>query len=75
MISRKYYLEKIQPYLGKPVVKAITGLRRVGKAFLSGSLLSICGIRELLLVTFFTQIWSLWILILYERTKTCMNTS
>lgn len=32
MISRKYYLEKIQPYLGKPVVKAITGLRRVGKS-------------------------------------------
>ena len=32
MINRKYYLEKIQPYLGKPVVKTITGLRRVGKS-------------------------------------------
>ena len=32
MIVRQYYLEKIQPYLGKPVVKAITGLRRVGKS-------------------------------------------
>lgn len=32
MIARKYYLEKIRPYLGKPVVKALTGLRRVGKS-------------------------------------------
>ena len=32
MINRKYYLEKIQPYLGKPVVKTVTGLRRVGKS-------------------------------------------
>lgn len=32
MIVRKYYLDKIRPYLGKPIVKAITGLRRVGKS-------------------------------------------
>ena len=32
MVTRHYYLEKLQPYLGKPVVKAITGLRRVGKS-------------------------------------------
>ena len=75
MISRKYYLEKIQPYLGKPVVKAITGLRRVGKSVFVRQLIEHLRIRELLLIIFFTQIWSLWILILYERTKTCMNTS
>lgn len=32
MIVREYYLEKIRPFLGKPMVKAITGLRRVGKS-------------------------------------------
>ena len=32
MIIRGFYLDKIQPYLGKPVIKAITGLRRVGKS-------------------------------------------
>ncbi len=32
MIRRLYYLDKIKPWMGKPVVKAITGLRRVGKS-------------------------------------------
>ncbi len=32
MIFRNYYLNKIKPFLGKPVIKAITGLRRVGKS-------------------------------------------
>lgn len=32
MISRKYYLNKIKPFISKPVIKAITGLRRVGKS-------------------------------------------
>ena len=32
MVNREYYLEKIQPFIGKGVVKAITGLRRVGKS-------------------------------------------
>ncbi|MDD4538592.1 MAG: AAA family ATPase, partial [Lentisphaeria bacterium] len=32
MIIREHYLEKIRPFLGKPVVKAITGMRRVGKS-------------------------------------------
>ena len=32
MIVRKHYLEKIRAYIGKPIVKAITGLRRVGKS-------------------------------------------
>ena len=31
-IKREEYLEKIRPFLGKPIVKAITGLRRVGKS-------------------------------------------
>lgn len=32
MIQRREYLSKISPYMGKPVVKAIVGLRRVGKS-------------------------------------------
>ncbi len=32
MIFRKYYLNKIEPFIGKPVIKSITGLRRVGKS-------------------------------------------
>jgi predicted AAA+ superfamily ATPase len=30
-LSRKHYLENIQNYVGKPLIKVITGLRRVGK--------------------------------------------
>lgn len=32
MIQRSEYLEKIKPFLGQPMVKAIIGLRRVGKS-------------------------------------------
>ena len=32
MIRRQYYLDKIKPFLGKGIVKAVTGLRRVGKS-------------------------------------------
>ncbi|MBQ2593533.1 MAG: ATP-binding protein [Candidatus Riflebacteria bacterium] len=32
MISRTYYLNTIKPFIGKPVIKAITGLRRAGKS-------------------------------------------
>ena len=32
MIDRVCYLEKIKPFLGRPVIKAVTGVRRVGKS-------------------------------------------
>lgn len=32
MYKRNLYIEKIQPYVDKPVVKVITGMRRVGKS-------------------------------------------
>lgn len=32
MIIRQEYLDRIQPFIGKPVIKAVTGLRRVGKS-------------------------------------------
>lgn len=34
MYTRKNYLDRIRPFLGKPVVKVITGMRRVGKSCL-----------------------------------------
>ena len=34
MYTRKIYLDKIRPFLGKPVIKVITGMRRVGKSCL-----------------------------------------
>ena len=32
MIRRKFYLDKIKPFINKPVVKVIVGMRRVGKS-------------------------------------------
>ncbi len=34
LIQREYYLEKIRPFVGKGVIKAITGQRRAGKSSL-----------------------------------------
>lgn len=34
MHTRNIYLNKIRPFLGKPVIKVITGMRRVGKSCL-----------------------------------------
>lgn len=34
MIKRKVYLDQIHPFIGKPVIKAITGIRRCGKSTL-----------------------------------------
>lgn len=33
MYRRNLYIEKIKPFMGKPVIKVITGMRRVGKSF------------------------------------------
>ena len=34
MHKRSLYLDKIAPFIGKPVIKVITGMRRVGKSYL-----------------------------------------
>ena len=34
MINRPFYLDRIQAYLDKPIVKVVTGMRRVGKSTL-----------------------------------------
>jgi len=33
MYTRHLYLNKITPFINKPVIKVITGMRRVGKSF------------------------------------------
>jgi predicted AAA+ superfamily ATPase len=43
MIRRQYYLDKIKPFLGKGIVKAITGLRRVGKSVFVRQLIELLG--------------------------------
>jgi uncharacterized protein len=32
LIKRKLYLKKIEPFIGKPIIKILTGMRRVGKS-------------------------------------------
>ncbi len=34
MYKRKLYMEKIRPYINKPVIKVVTGIRRAGKSSL-----------------------------------------
>ena len=34
VIARETYLNKIQPFIGKPIVKVLTGHRRVGKSYI-----------------------------------------
>ena len=34
IIPRPFYMERILPYIGKDVVKVLTGQRRVGKSFI-----------------------------------------
>ena len=33
-ITRQHYLDRVKPYIGKDIIKVITGQRRVGKSYL-----------------------------------------
>jgi len=44
IIERPYYTEKIRPHIGKPVIKILTGQRRIGKSYIMLQLMDI--IRE-----------------------------
>ncbi|NQT94404.1 MAG: ATP-binding protein [Lentisphaerae bacterium] len=41
MYRRNLYLERIRPYLGKPVVKVLSGMRRVGKSYLMRQIINL----------------------------------
>ena len=31
-LRRRHYLQKIEPFIGKPIIKILVGMRRVGKS-------------------------------------------
>jgi len=33
-IKRPIYIDRIKPFIGKPIIKVLTGQRRVGKSYL-----------------------------------------
>ena len=45
MIERKRYLESIEPFIDKPVIKAITGIRRCGKSTLLQQIIELLAKR------------------------------
>ncbi len=44
LIKRPYYIEKIRPHIGKPIIKILTGQRRIGKSYILLQLMDV--IRE-----------------------------
>ncbi|MDR3235985.1 MAG: ATP-binding protein [Prevotellaceae bacterium] len=40
IIDRPYYIEKIKPYVGKPIIKILIGQRRIGKSFILKQLIN-----------------------------------
>jgi uncharacterized protein len=43
LIERPFYTEKIRPYIGQPVIKILTGQRRIGKSCILRQLMNIIG--------------------------------
>ncbi|HWK06939.1 MAG TPA: ATP-binding protein [Puia sp.] len=41
VIERPYYTEKIRPHIGKPIIKILTGQRRIGKSYILLQLMAI----------------------------------
>lgn len=41
IIERPYYTEKVRSYIGKPVIKILTGQRRIGKSFILKQIINI----------------------------------
>jgi predicted AAA+ superfamily ATPase len=44
VIERPYYTEKVRPHIGKPIIKILTGQRRIGKSYILLQLMNL--IRE-----------------------------
>lgn len=45
-IKREYYLKKIEPFIGKGLIKVIIGQRRVGKSFLLLQIMEMIKVRD-----------------------------
>jgi len=41
IIERPYYTEKIRPHIGTPIIKILTGQRRIGKSYILLQLMDI----------------------------------
>ena len=47
MHARKLYMERIKPFIDKPVIKVITGLRRVGKSYFMRQIMEYLKCRKI----------------------------
>ena len=52
MIVRESYLTKIRPFIGKDVIKVLTGLRRTGKSVLLGQILNEINSKNTIFINF-----------------------
>jgi predicted AAA+ superfamily ATPase len=50
-ISRKFYFDSIKPYVNKPIIKIITGQRRVGKTMFLEELATLFKDKEVLYIS------------------------
>ena len=48
MHRRTLYLDRIRPLLGKPVIKVVTGMRRVGKSYLLRQIIDLLATPEVI---------------------------
>ena len=46
-ITRQHYLDRIRPYIGKDIIKVITGQRRVGKSYLLFQIMDVITAADL----------------------------
>ena len=47
MIERKRYIEKLVPFIGKPIIKVITGIRRCGKSTLLKQIIQLLESKDI----------------------------
>ncbi|MBS1662996.1 MAG: ATP-binding protein [Bacteroidetes bacterium] len=46
VIERPYYTKKIQPHIGKPIIKILTGQRRIGKSYILLQLMDMIRVTD-----------------------------
>ena len=46
IVKRPYYTEKIRPHIGKPIIKILTGQRRIGKSYILLQLVDIIKVSD-----------------------------
>jgi predicted AAA+ superfamily ATPase len=46
LIYREAYLDRVQPFIGNPIIKVLTGHRRVGKSYILYQLMSLIRSKD-----------------------------